>query len=101
LPARFNAATNLTFTFLDYGSLNLGGANNITDLFTINADNLFDQNGQALSSGSFSLVNDAASRQLSVAYTAPIPEPSTYGLGLGALGLAIAMVRRRRAQRAV
>lgn len=101
LPARFNPAFNLTFTFLDYGSLNLGGASNITDHFAINTDNLFDQNGKALASGSFSVLNDTASKQLSVAYTSPIPEPSTYGLGLGALGLAIAMARRRRVQRAV
>jgi autotransporter-associated beta strand protein len=98
LPTNFNAASNLTFTFLDYGSLNLGAASNITDLFAINTDNLFDQNGNALSSGSFSLINDTASKQLSVAYTSPIPEPSTYGLSLGALGLGVAMVRRRRRQ---
>jgi MYXO-CTERM domain-containing protein len=59
---------------------------------------LFDQNGNALSSGSFSVLNDAITKQLSVVYTSPIPEPSTYGLGLGALGLAIAMVRRRRSR---
>jgi autotransporter-associated beta strand protein len=99
LPVRFNAAANQVFTFLDYGSLNLGSADNIADLFDINTVNLFDQNGQALSSGSFSLINDAGSRQLSVMYTSPIPESSTYGLGLGAFGLTVALVRRRRVQR--
>jgi MYXO-CTERM domain-containing protein len=46
------------------------------------------------------LVDDATNRQILLNYEAPtfapIPEPSTYGLGLGFLGLAIAAIRRRR-----
>jgi autotransporter-associated beta strand protein len=100
-PANFGVSSDRVFTFLDYGSLNLGGSTSITDLFTISTDNLLDQNGQPFAAGSFSLVDDFASSRLSIAYTSPIPEPSTYGVSLGALGLAVALFRRRRAQRAL
>jgi autotransporter-associated beta strand protein len=100
-PANFGVSSDRVFTFLDYGSLNLGGSTSITDLFTIRTDNLLDQNGQPFAHGSFSLLDDVASSRLSIAYTSPIPEPSTYGVSLGVLGLAVALLRRRRAQRAL
>jgi MYXO-CTERM domain-containing protein len=57
---------------------------------------LLDRNGNSVNPALFTLVNDTTSKQLSLAYAAPVPEASTYGLCLGALGLGVALVRRRR-----
>jgi MYXO-CTERM domain-containing protein len=81
---------------MDYGSLNLGSNTNISDLFAIDVSGLKDQNGVSPQFFQFSVVDDSANHQLLLNYTSAIPEPSTYGVSLGALGLAIAAVRRRR-----
>lgn len=96
--ATFNPTANMQFAFLDYRSINLGSNSDISSLFTVNTSGLLDRNGNAIDSSLFTLVNDTASSRLSLAYAAPVPEPSTYGFCLGALGLGIALVRRRRRQ---
>jgi fibronectin-binding autotransporter adhesin len=95
-PANFNPATSMQFAFLDYHGLNLGTSGDISSLFTINTSGLLDRNGNSVNPALFTLVNDTTSKQLSLAYAAPVPEASTYGLCLGALGLGVALVRRRR-----
>jgi autotransporter-associated beta strand protein len=100
LPADFDGAGRYSFVLFKYGSLNLGGNASITDLFVIDAAGLSDQSGESPDASRFSLVDDATNRRILLNYEAPsfapIPEPSTYGLGLGFLGLAIAAIRRRR-----
>ena len=93
------------FKFLEFTTANLVGTdiNNITSLFKINTDNLFYADGTGPVSAQY------AGRDLSYLikmYTVTegnttrlmmsIPEPSTYGLSIGALALAAVAIRRRK-----
>jgi autotransporter-associated beta strand protein len=95
-PTNFDVQQAASFKLMDYGSLNLGSNTNISDLFAIDVSGLKDQNGFSPQFFQFSVVDDSANHQLLLNYTSAIPEPSTYGVSLGGLGLAIAAVRRRR-----
>ena len=98
-PIAFNAAlTNQSFTLVNYSALNLGSNSSVSNLFTISTTGFKDQLGASVSAANFTVINDAASNSLKLLYTAPVPEPSTYGLALGFLSLAAVAVRRRRSQ---
>jgi len=94
--ANFDPQQSANFKLLDYGTLNLGTYTNISDLFSIDDTGLMDGYGAWQQLFAFRVVDDAANHQLLLSYSGAVPEPSTYGFALGALGLAIAAVRRRR-----
>jgi len=81
------------FTLFTYGTLTLGnGVTNVADLFTVNYANFKDKYGVTAQSDWFTVSNDSING--AIVLTA-IPEPSTYGMSLAGLALALAAIRRR------
>ena len=81
------------FTLFTYGTLTLGsGVTNVADLFTVNYSNFKDKYGVTAQADWFTVSNDTANG--AIVLTA-IPEPSTYGMSLAGLALALAAIRRR------
>ena len=85
------------FTLFSYGTLNLANGVSISDVFTIDYSGFKDEHGNVARADWFTISNDTGNG--AIVLTA-IPEPSTYGLAIGALALAAAALRRRRKNKA-
>jgi autotransporter-associated beta strand protein len=82
-----------SFSLATYGTLNLGANQNINDAFAVDLSQFRFSDGSLGDAGLWVVSYD--SNAGTILLTA-IPEPSTYGLSLGALALAVVAVRRRR-----
>ena len=66
---------------------------NIADLFTYDVSQFRYTDGSSSDAGLWAMSFDQSTQMMTLT---AVPEPSTYGLGLGALLLAAAAIRRRR-----
>jgi autotransporter-associated beta strand protein len=95
--ADFDPNLSYSFTLYDFATYELGATplGSLNSLFTINTDGFVDMNGGQVDSSMFSVVLDSSNSSLVLQYGV-VPEPSTYGLMLGGLALALSAWRRRR-----
>ena len=93
--ADFDANGTYMFTLYQFGSPDLGSHSvaSVNSLFEIDADGFLDMNGQQVDGSLFSIALQGNTLVLNYGV---VPEPSTYGLMLGGLALALSAWRRRR-----
>jgi fibronectin-binding autotransporter adhesin len=89
----FDKAKIYSFGIIDASSFNFGANANLSDIFQLNVSDFRYDDGSMSSASLWSLQYDAGSTMVTLT---AVPEPSTYALGLSALGMAAALVRRRR-----
>lgn len=89
----FDKAKIYSFGIIDASSFNFGANANLSDIFQLDVSDFRYDDGSMSSASLWSLQYDAGSTMVTLT---AVPEPSTYALGLSALGMAAALVRRRR-----
>ena len=85
-----------SFTIMDAASFSFGSNSNLSDIFNIDLSGFRYDDGTTTSSDLWSLQYDSANT--AIVLTA-IPEPSSYGLSLGALALCVGIAFRRQRKR--
>ena len=91
--ASFSRTQIKSFTVMDATSFSFGSNANLSDIFNIDLSGFRYEDGTTTSSDLWSLQYDATNT--AIVLTA-IPEPSSYGLALGALALCVGVSSRRR-----
>jgi hypothetical protein len=91
-PLSFDKTKKYSFGIIDASSFTFGPNGNLADIFQIDVSDFRYEDGTMSSASLWSLQYDAASTMVTLT---AVPEPSTYALGLSALGFAAALVRRR------
>ncbi len=94
LPLSFSKDSHYSFDIIDANSFTFGSNANLSDIFQIDVSDFRYEDGSMSSASLWSLQYDAGATMITLT---AVPEPSTYALGLSALGLAAALARRRRA----
>jgi autotransporter-associated beta strand protein len=94
-PLAMNKGSLKTFAFASASSVTKPTfGTNIADLFTYDVSQFRYTDGTSSDAGLWAMSFDQNTTTMTL--TTVVPEPSTYGLGLGALLLAAAAIRRRR-----
>ena len=93
-PLAMNKGSLKTFAFATSTSVTPPLGTNIADLFTYDVSQFRYTDGTSSDAGLWAMSFDQNTTTMTL--TTVVPEPSTYGLGLGALLLAAAAIRRRR-----
>lgn len=92
-PTSFSKSSRYSFSIIDSGSFTFGSNANLSDIFNIDVSDFRYDDGSMSSASLWNLEYDAGSTMVTLT---AVPEPSSYALGLSALGLLAAYVRRRR-----
>jgi len=92
----FSRSQIKSFTIMDATSFSLGSNANLSDIFNVDLSGFRYEDGTTTSSDLWSLQYDAANTAIILS---AIPEPSSYGLSLGALALCVGIAFRRQRKR--
>jgi len=93
IPLSFSKDSRYSFGIIDANSFTFGSNTNLSDIFQVDVSGFRYEDGSMSSASLWSLQYDAGATMITLT---AVPEPSTYAIGLSAIGLAATLVRRRR-----